>query len=322
MKLLITGCAGFIGSHLCEQLLKTEDSIIGIDNFDDFYPKYIKEDNLKDFISHPNFTFNQIDIRHKENLNTLDADIDCVVHIAAKAGVRSSIENPIRYIDTNISGTENILEFMKSSNIKKLIFASSSSVYGNHKEIPFREDMDVNEPISPYAFTKKSCELLNHTYHHLYGIDIINLRFFTVFGPRQRPDLAINKFARLISKGGEIPMYGDGSSFRDYTYIDDTIKGIINSIDYINSKDKVFETINLGNNHPIMLKDMIHAIAEELGKPAKIKEYPMQPGDVNKTLADTEKAERLLAYKPQTTFRKGIQKFIKWAKTKDYMNIH
>ncbi len=322
MKILVTGCAGFIGSHLCEKLLSKNNSIIGIDNFDNFYSKKIKEDNLKGFIDNPNFTFYEADIRIKNDINNIDNNIDCVIHIAAKAGVRPSIIDPQGYIDTNITGTQNILEFMKLSGIKKMVFASSSSVYGNNKETPFRENMDVSKPVSPYAFTKKACELLNYTYHHLYEIDIINLRFFTVFGPRQRPDLAINKFARLISKGEEVPMFGDGSTFRDYTYIDDTLNGIIHSINYLLNNNNVFETLNLGNNRPVKLKEMILSIAEELDKPAKIKEYPMQPGDVNKTLADTEQAERILGYKSETSFRKGIQEFIKWAKTKDFMDIN
>jgi len=321
MNILITGCAGFIASHLCESLLKDGHSIIGIDNFDDYYSKEIKKDNLSNFISNPHFKFYEIDIRKKEDILNINEEINFIIHIAAKAGVRPSIENPSAYINTNIIGTQNILELIKIRGIKKMIFASSSSIYGNHPETPFKEDMDVNAPISPYAFTKKSCELLNHTYHHLYNIDIINLRFFTVFGPRQRPDLAINKFARLISNGEVIPMYGDGSSSRDYTYIEDIVFGIIKAFNYLNNNNNVFEIINLGNNTPILLKEMISIIAKELGKEAKIKKLPMQPGDVNKTLANIEKAKQLLGYDPNTSFRKGVRSFIQWAKTKDYMDI-
>lgn len=321
MNILVTGCAGFIASHLCESLLKEDHYIIGIDNFDEYYSKEIKKDNLTNLTKYSSFQFHEIDIRNKEDILNIKEDIDFVIHIAAKAGVRPSIEAPSEYIKTNINGTQNILELIRIKGANKMIFASSSSIYGNHPQTPFKENMDVNSPISPYAFTKKSCELLNYTYHHLYNIDIINLRFFTVFGPRQRPDLAINKFARLISKGETIPMYGDGGSSRDYTYIDDIICGINKSFNYLNNNINVYENINLGNHTPIKLKDMINIIAEELGKEAIIKQLPMQPGDVNRTLADISKAKKVLGYIPRTTFREGIQSFIKWAKTKDYMGI-
>lgn len=321
MNILVTGCAGFIGSHLCEALLKDNHTIIGIDNFDNYYNKAIKEDNLSNFINNKQFNLYELDIREREDILNIKEDINFIIHIAAKAGVRPSIEDPAGYIKTNIVGTENILELMRIREIKKMIFASSSSVYGNHPETPFNEEMDVNSPISPYAFTKKACELLNHTYHHLYDIDIINLRFFTVFGPRQRPDLAINKFARLISQGKDIPMYGDGNTSRDYTFISDIIDGIMKSFIYLNSNNKIFEILNLGNNTPILLKEMISTIAEELGKKFTIKKYEMQPGDVNKTLANIEKAKQLIGYNPKTSFREGIRSFINWSRKKDYMGI-
>ena len=321
MNILVTGCAGFIASHLCESLLKDGHTLIGIDNFDNYYSKKIKEDNLSNIAGNSRFKFYELDIRNKKEILNIKEEIDFVIHIAAKAGVRPSIENPSEYIETNIIGTQNILEFMKTRKIKKMIFASTSSIYGNHPVTPFKEDMDVNNPISPYAFTKKSCELANYTYHHLYNFDIINLRFFTVFGPRQRPDLAINKFARLISKGETIPMYGDGSSSRDYTYIGDIVSGISKAFDYLNNNNNIFEVVNLGNNSPVTLKDMIAIIAEELGKEAKVEQLPMQPGDVNKTLANIEKAKHILGYNPETSFREGIRFFLKWAKTKDYMGI-
>lgn len=321
MNILITGCAGFIASHLCESLLIDGHRLVGIDNFDDYYSREIKEDNISSFKHNPLFKFYELDIRNKKDLLDIKENIDFVIHIAAKAGVRPSVENPTDYTKTNIIGTENILEFMRIKDINKMIFASSSSIYGNHPETPFKEDMNVNAPISPYAFTKKSCELINHTYHHLYDMDILNLRFFTVFGPRQRPDLAINKFARIISNGETVPMYGEGNSFRDYTYIEDIVKGIKYSINYLNNNNSVYEIINLGNNKPILLKDMISIIAEELGKDVKVKQLPKQPGDVEITLANIDKAKKLLDYNPTTSFKEGIRSFLEWAKTKDYMNI-
>lgn len=321
MNILVTGCAGFIGSHLCEYLVKLGHRVIGIDNFDDFYDKSIKIDNISNLLKHPHFQLYYTDIRHSKELLDIKEEVDMLIHLAAKAGVRPSIKNPKDYIHTNIEGTQNVLEFIKRKKIKKYIFASSSSIYGNNKKIPFKENSLCDNPISPYAFTKKSCEMLNHTYHHIYHTDIINLRFFTVFGPRQRPDLAINKFAELISNNKPIPMYGDGSSFRDYTYISDIVSGISAAVTYLSAKSNVYETINLGNNSPISLKDMISVIAEELGMNYTILELPPQQGDVNKTLADISKAERLLGYKPQVDFREGVKNFIDWAETKKFCNI-
>ncbi|MBK5202477.1 MAG: GDP-mannose 4,6-dehydratase [Prolixibacteraceae bacterium] len=318
-NIIVTGCAGFIGSHLCERLLKDGSFVIGIDNFDPFYSRSIKESNINKFRNNPNFKFLEFDLSNKEELNKLlkGTKADLIIHLAGKAGVRPSIENPEDYIRANIISTQNILSFMKDNGIKKLAFASSSSIYGNTKDTPFNEEQDVNKPISPYAFTKKACELLNYTYHALYDIDILNLRFFTVFGPRQRPDLAIHKFTKLIINNQEIPMFGDGTTSRDYTYFEDTINGICLSIEYLFQHKKVYEIINLGNNHPVKLLDLIATIEKATGKKAKIKQLPMQSGDVDITYANIDKAKKLLGYQPKYSFEEGINNFVVW-----YKQIH
>jgi nucleoside-diphosphate-sugar epimerase len=313
-NILVTGCAGFIGSNLTSVLLEKGNKVIGIDNFDPFYDRKIKEHNLSKFLSNKNFSFAELDLSDAEALRGFckDIDIDIIVHLAGKAGVRPSIETPGDYIKANIVGTQNILDVMRENGIKKLAFASSSSVYGNKKVTPFHEDMDVSNPVSPYASTKKSCELINYTYHHLYGIDVMNLRLFTVFGPGQRPDLAIHSFVKLITAGEEIKMFGDGTTARDYTYVDDTVGGIEAAVEYLFNNEKVFEIVNLGNNKPVKLKDMIQVIGEQTGLEPKIKQMPMQPGDVDITYADISKAQKLLGYKPQTPFREGVKKFVEW----------
>lgn len=317
-KILITGCAGFIGSHLTEKLINKGHQIIGIDNFDPFYNKVIKQKNMKAFKNDPSFSFFELDLANKKELHDKlqDIDIDTIVHLAGKAGVRPSIEDPRGYIHANIVATQNILDLMKEHDIKKLAFASSSSVYGNTKETPFHEKQDVSNPISPYAFTKKACELINYTYHSLYNMDIVNMRFFTVFGPRQRPDLAIHKFTRLILNNDKIPMFGDGSTSRDYTYVADTVDGICRIIDYLFQHDHVYEIVNLGNNHPIKLRDMIASIEEATGKKACIEQLPMQVGDVDITYANIDKAKQLFGYQPQYSFKKGIKNFVDWYKQK------
>ena len=234
--------------------------------------------------------------------------------MAGKAGVRPSIEDPQGYIRSNIVATQNILDMMKKKGIKKLAFASSSSVYGNTKETPFHEEQEVSNPISPYAFTKKACELINYTYHSLHGLDIINMRFFTVFGPRQRPDLAIHKFTKLILNGAEIPMFGDGSTSRDYTYYEDTVAGIVGAINYLSEHENVYETVNLGNNKPVKLTDMISSIEKAAEVKAKIKQLPMQPGDVDITFANISKAKSLFGYDPKYSFEDGVKNFVDWFK--------
>ena len=316
---LITGGAGFIGSHLADNLLKEGYKVIVIDNFCDFYSPDLKERNVKENLNNPNYLLYRIDIRDCLAVNGVfeSNKIDCVIHLAAMAGVRPSIENPTLYQEVNCLGTQNILECMKKHGVNKLIMASSSSVYGNCKEVPFKETFVVDYAISPYAATKKANEVMTHVYHALDNMNVIMLRFFTVFGPRQRPDLAINKFTRLMLAGEEIPMFGDGSTSRDYTYVEDIVDGIKKSIKYVEENNNVYEIINLGNSSPISLKNMINTIGEVLEVKPKIKELPMQPGDVERTYADITKAKTLLEYNPKTTFKEGIEKFVKWYKNED-----
>ena len=313
---LITGGAGFIGSSLSERLIKEGNKVVAIDNFCDFYSDKVKENNVKELIKNPNFKLYRKDIRDRQAIKEIfeENNIDIVMHLAAMAGVRPSIENPCYYQEVNCMGTQNILEEMKVHNVKNLVMASSSSVYGNCKEVPFREDMIVDFAISPYAATKKANEVMTHVYHKLFDFNVIMLRFFTVYGPKQRPDLAINKFTRLMLNNEEIPMFGDGSTSRDYTYIDDIVDGIIKSCNYtLNNKD-VYEILNLGNSSPVSLKEMINTIAKTLGVEAKIKQLPMQPGDVDRTFADVSKAKKLIGYEPKTSFEQGIQNFVNWYK--------
>lgn len=312
MNILLTGVAGFIGSNLLDELLTNKDhTVIGIDNLNDFYDPLIKQNNIKNNINNKNFIFYNIDL-----LNTLELKkifennkIDNVIHLAGYGGVRPSIENPKLYIDNNIVATLNILECMKNHKIQKLVYASSSSVYGNSKETIFKETLNVSEPISPYAMTKKACEELCYTYNKLYNIKVIALRFFTVYGKRQRPDLAISKFTKLILENNPIPVFGDGSTMRDYTYIEDIVSGIISAIEYNKTN---YEIINLGGGEPINLERMIKTIETVLGKKAIINRMEMQKGDVDKTVADITKARNLLNYTPSTSFENGIKKFVDW----------
>ena len=315
---LITGGAGFIGSTLTERLLNENNKVLCIDNFCDYYNPKLKEKNVEEFVKNKNYSLYRIDIRNRDDVkNVFDENkIDVIVHLAAMAGVRPSIENPLLYQEVNGIGTQNILEEAKLHNVKSLVMASSSSVYGNCKEVPFKEDMIVDYAISPYAATKKANEVMAHVYHKLNDMNIIMLRFFTVYGPKQRPDLAINKFTRLMLEGKRIPMYGDGTTSRDYTYVDDIVDGICKSCDYVINNDNVYEIINLGSNNPVSLKEMINTIAEVLNKEPKIKEMPMQQGDVNITYADISKAKEMLNYDPKTPFKEGIEKFVKWYKEK------
>ncbi len=307
-RILITGAAGFIGSNLINRLLLSGlYQVIGFDNFDDFYSREQKERNVAPFLSHPDFQFSEGDIRNLEDLLAL-GDLDVIVHLAAKAGVRPSIKNPVLYQEVNVGGTQNLLEFARQKNIKQFVFASSSSVYGINENIPWNEEEKL-KPISPYASTKLSCEMLGHVYSHLYGIRFLALRFFTVYGPAQRPDLAIYKFFDSISKGQAIPVFGDGSTSRDYTFVEDTIQGIEAAINYTKSD---FEIINLGNHQTATLSELIAAIEKILGKKAMIDRQPEQPGDVPQTYADISKAQRLLNYHPETGLETGLIKFYDW----------
>lgn len=323
--ILVTGGAGFIGSHLCEALLNKGNKVIVIDNFNNYYDPMIKRRNIDEIkntvqrnnILNNNFKVFEGDIRDKEKLDEIfNKKIDIIVHLAAMAGVRPSIQNPKLYYDVNIMGTLNLLEKCKQCKITKFIFASSSSVYGNNKKVPFSENDNVDFPISPYAATKKSGELLLHTYHHLYNISTACLRFFTVYGPRQRPDLAIHKFTKLILEGKEIPFYGDGTTERDYTYIEDIVNGIVSAIDLIDNHDYSYEIFNIGGDHTISLKKMVQTIEAALGKKAKLNIMSMQPGDVNRTCADITKANRILGYRPKVNFEDGIKNFTNWYKIK------
>lgn len=318
---LITGGAGFIGSTLADRLLEEGNKVIVIDNFNDFYDPKIKESNVKHNLNNKNYKLERIDIRNKEEVYRVfeHNKIDNIMHLAAMAGVRPSIENPVLYQEVNCMGSQNILEAMKKYEVKNIVFASSSSVYGNTKTVPFKETDIVDYAISPYAATKKANEVMCHVYHKLYNFNVILLRFFTVYGERQRPDLAINKFTRLIMNGEPIPVFGDGTTSRDYTYIQDIIDGIIKSFKYIEENDDVYEILNLGESEPITLNKMIETIEEALGKEAIINRLPMQPGDVNRTYADISKAKKLIGYEPKVNFKEGICKFIKWYKS--MMNI-
>lgn len=309
MKILLTGTAGFIGSTLAERLCGEGHSVIGIDNFDPYYSKEKKEDNLKDLLSNGNFEFREGDIRDKAFLESLP-EFDLVVHIAAKAGVRPSIENPGAYMDVNIMGTQNLLELCKTRGCKKFVFASSSSVYGVNPQIPWSEDMHL-QPISPYASSKLSCEMLGHVYSKLYDIQFLALRFFTVYGPKQRPDLAIYKFLNLILNDQPITLFGDGSTSRDYTYIDDIVNGIIGAIGY---EDSVYEIINLASSNRVSLMDLVNTLEDVIGKKAEIIYADEQPGDVRVTYGDTAKAKRLFGYTPSISLRDGIGRFYEWYK--------
>lgn len=310
--ILVTGAAGFIGSHLCEALLALDYKVYGIDNFDHFYNRSEKERNIDSCLKSSKFVFIEGDAGDIELLNGIAVKIDIVVHLAAKAGVLPSLKDPIAYIRNNIAVTNIILEWMHHRHLKKLVFASSSSVYGNNALIPFSEDDPVNGPISPYAFTKRSCELMNYTYHNLYGFDVVNLRFFTVYGERQRPDLAIRKFVNNIFNDKPITIYGDGSTARDYTYFADTVNGIISAIHYLDKHEKVWEIINLGNHTPVKLIDLVNAIGEVVGKQPKLIYEDFKPGDVNITYANIDKAKAILGYNPETGLKEGLQNFVDW----------
>ncbi|MEW8968507.1 GDP-mannose 4,6-dehydratase [Exiguobacterium alkaliphilum] len=314
MNILVTGGAGFIGSNLCDFLIDAGHKVYNLDNFNDFYDPIIKRRNIEHHLHNPNYVLLEGDIRDEMFLDKVFAqhEFGMVIHLAAMAGVRPSIENPYLYETVNVLGTINLLEKCKAKGVRKFICASSSSVYGNNKKIPFAETDIVDFSISPYASTKKSCEVTSHVYHKLYGIDIVLLRFFTVYGPRQRPDLAIHKFTQMIDKGMPIPFYGDGGTKRDYTYIDDIIDGINKTINYLSNNENVYEIINLGESKTISLSQMVSTLEKHIGKNAIINKMENQPGDVYQTFADITKAKELIAYNPVTNFDTGIKKFISW----------
>ncbi len=310
-NLLITGGAGFIGSHLVDRLLASDvERITVVDDFNDFYNPSIKHDNIREHLKDPRYSINEIDIRNRPALEQVfSSNFDCVVHLAARAGVRPSLSEPQLYTETNINGTVNLLELARQHNIKQFVFGSSSSVYGINAKVPFSEDDPIRQPISPYAATKGAGELLCHTYSHLYGLRCVCLRFFTVYGPRQRPDLAIHKFAKLISQHKPIPVFGDGTTRRDYTYIDDIIDGVTAAIDYDKSD---YEVINLGESRTVELRELISLLEKELDTHAIIERQPPQPGDVPQTFADVSKARALLNYQPKTQIEEGLHRFVEW----------
>lgn len=309
MKALVTGAAGFIGSHLTERLLKDGWTVVGVDSFDPFYDPRIKRSNIAGCLSQPAFRLVEADIRDKAAMEcAVEPGTDAIVHLAARAGVRPSIAEPALYADVNINGTVTLLEIASQRKVPKFVFASSSSVYGNNRKVPFSEADNVDFPISPYAATKKAGELICHTYHHLHGLAINCLRFFTVYGPRQRPDLAIHKFARLIEEGKPIPIYGDGSMMRDFTFIDDILSGVVAAMD----RCAGYEIYNLGESQPIRVNDLIAEIERALGKKAIRQYLPVQPGDVDRTYADIAKAQAQLDYKPGTDIRTGLTRFVDW----------
>ncbi len=312
MKILLTGAAGFIASQATERLLGQSCSVVGLDNFDDFYDPAIKEANLRRARDYDSFTLVRGDIRDERTLGALPDGIDTIVHIAARAGVRPSIAHPALYYDVNVTGTLKLMELARERGIRRFVFASSSSVYGNNQKVPFSEADPVDHPISPYAATKKAGELMGHAYSHLYGISCLCLRFFTVYGPRQRPDLAIHKFARLMVRGEELPMFGDGSSERDYTYIDDILSGLEGALEWVDENEGVHEIVNLGESRTVSLQEMIQVLGEEMGIEPRVRIFPEQPGDVARTYADITKARKILGYDPQWDFRQGIRAFVNW----------
>ncbi len=308
-NIVITGAAGFIGSNLTAALLRMGTRVIGIDNFDTYYDPSIKRRNIAGFSTSPLFVMHEGDIRDKLFLKKVlsESSPGCVVHLAARAGVRPSIEDPELYYDVNVKGTLNLLEVLRELKINNMVFASSSSVYGNNKKTPFSETDNVDYPISPYAATKKAGELLCYNYHHLYNLNVFCLRYFTVYGHNQRPEMAIQQFGRLIREGKPVTMYGDGTTRRDYTYIDDIVSGIIASINRV----KGYEIINLGNNKTVELKYLIQLIGRTLGKEVTINKLPVQPGDVEITYADISKAKALLGYNPQYSIEDGVKEMFK-----------
>lgn len=312
MKIFLTGVAGFIGSHTARRLLDEGHTVVGIDNLNDYYNPAWKEENVAALRQYDAFSFEKLDLLELDALTGFVKKIqpDVIVHLAARAGVRPSIEYPLVYTHANVVGTHHLLEIARQQNISRVVYASSSSVYGNQASIPFRESDPCTEPISPYAATKRSTELLAHTYSHLFEIETVGLRFFTVYGPNGRPDMAPYLFTQALLTGQPITRFGDGSTARDYTYIDDIVAGVVVSVTA--SMPKKAEIINLGNNSPVQLKDFIATLEEITGVTAVIDQKPIQPGDVQQTYADITKAQQLLGYQPKTSFKEGLTQFVAW----------
>lgn len=314
MLILITGAAGFIGSHLAERLCARGDEVVGIDNFDPFYGRAVKEANLATLRRGPRFSLVEGDIRDAAALEGAFAQRrpDLVVHLAALAGVRPSLADPARYADVNVTGTQRVIDAAAGHGVRRLVFASSSSVYGLDSEPPFKESDPCLKPVSPYASTKRAGELLLFTAHHLNALDVTCLRFFTVFGPRQRPDLAIHKFARLIAAGQPIELYGDGSSSRDYTFIDDIVDGVVAAVDEATGAGPGYRIYNLGGSRTTTLLQLVDLLGKALGKTPRVEWRPEQPGDMQRTLADLTLSTRALGYAPHVTMEDGIRQFVGW----------
>jgi UDP-glucuronate 4-epimerase len=319
MLILVTGAAGFIGSHLCERLRARGDEVIGFDNFDQFYPRGVKEKNLDPLRAGPRFSFMEGDVRDPEALERVftERHPEVVVHLAALAGVRPSLAEPARYADVNVTGTQRVIDAARAHGAVRLVFGSSSSVYGRDSKPPFKESDPCLVPLSPYAASKRAAELLLQTAHQLYGIDTSCLRFFTVYGPRQRPDLAIHKFTRLIATAQPIELFGDGTSSRDYTYIDDIIDGIVAAVDEPRGAAPGYRIYNLGGSHPTTLLRLVELVSKALGMKPVIEYRPEQPGDMKQTLADVTLASRALGYAPKVSMEMGIRRFTDWWRTVD-----
>jgi UDP-glucuronate 4-epimerase len=311
-NILVTGGAGFIGSNFVDRLLaEGQWRVVVIDDFNDFYSPDIKRQNVRAALDNSSYSLVEADIRDRTALEQVfdSTEFDCVVHLAARAGVRPSLSEPLLYTETNINGTLHLLDLARKHKVPQFVFGSSSSVYGINAKVPFSEEDPIRQPISPYAATKAAGELLCHTYSHLYGLRCVCLRFFTVYGARQRPDLAIHKFAKLIHAGKPIPVFGDGNTRRDYTYVDDILDGVRSAVDYTKSSYEVF---NLGESQTVELRQLISLLEKELGREAKIDWQPVQPGDVPQTFADVTKARQLLGYNPQIKIEEGIRRFTQW----------
>ncbi len=309
---LVTGAAGFIGSHLAESLVARGEEVVGLDNFDPFYPRAVKEANLAALARQPRFRLVEGDVRDAALVGSLLGPETVVVHLAARAGVRPSLEDPAAYASVNIEGTAVLLEAARRAGVRRFVFGSSSSVYGDSAPVPFNEDWPALLPISPYAATKRAGELLCATFAQLYGLRAMALRFFTVYGPRQRPDLAIHKFTRLIAEGRPLPFYGDGSTERDYTFIDDIVGGVLAAVDWTAAPGAALEIVNLGESRTTRLDALVTLIEAAVGKPARLERLPAQPGDVRRTCADVRKAVQLLGYRPSTPVEDGIPRFVRW----------
>jgi len=311
---LVTGGAGFIGSHVVERLLAEGNRVVCLDNFDSFYDPAVKRANIRTALNRPNVRLVEGDIRDEPTLARLfrEEPIEVVFHAAARAGVRPSIQDPVLYHDVNLNGTTRLLEAARSARVKNFVFASSSSVYGVANRVPFSEEDPADFPISPYAATKRAGELLCYTYHHLYGVPMTCLRFFTVYGPRQRPEMAIAKFTRLIDEGRPVPVFGDGSSRRDYTYISDVVEGVVEALGH----PQPYAILNIGGSQTTELRDLVAKIEKALNKKAQIEVLPPQAGDVPLTFADVGKAKRLLGYEPRTSIDEGLKKFVEWYQEK------